>query len=261
MQLRDRLDVIQRLQERIDGMQHSRLSVSDRCGISTGFSDLDRLLADGGLRRGTLIEWLSDGPGSGAATLALSVAAHILREEGAFVVIDEASDFYPVAAADLGIPLERTVIVRSGRECGTTLRVVNHDAERRATMTALWAWEQSLRCPGVAVTFGRIGHLDGRQFRRLQLAVEAGEGLGFLIRARLRARRLVGGDVHSRLSSSSLSASEREVRGERSSVKPLPPAPSPKRRGGVFLRPPPACQRHPRTQRDPRDRDRVGVAP
>src|SRR5262245_45570343 len=68
MQLRARSDVIQRLQERIDGMERSRLSVGDRCGISTGFPELDRLLADGGLRRGTLIEWLSDTPGSGAAT-------------------------------------------------------------------------------------------------------------------------------------------------------------------------------------------------
>ena len=150
-------------------MERSRLSISDRCGISTGFPDLDRLLADGGLRCGTLIEWLSDSPGSGAMTLALSVAAHILREQGAFVAIDEAGEFYPVAAADLGIPLERTVIVRPPM--------------RGASGLPLWAWEQSLRCPGVAVTFGRIGNLDGRQFRRLQLAVEAGEGLGFLMRS------------------------------------------------------------------------------
>ncbi len=168
MQLRDRSDVIQRLQERIDGMERSRLSIADRCGISTGFPDLDRLLADGGLRRGTLVEWLSDGPGSGAATLALRVAAHILREQGAFVVIDEAGDFYPVAAADWGIPLERTAIVRP--------------PVRGASGLPLWTWEQSLRCSGVAVTFGRIGRLDGRQFRRLQLAVEAGEGFGFLVR-------------------------------------------------------------------------------
>lgn len=167
MQLRARSDVIQRLQERIDGMERSRLSVADRCGISTGFPDLDRLLADGGLRRGTLVEWLSDTPGSGAATLALCVAARILREEGAFVVIDKAGvgEFYPPAAADLGIPLDRTAIVRP-----------------ESTTTGLWAWEQSLRCPGVAVTFGRIDKLDNRRFRRLQLAAEAGEGFGFLIR-------------------------------------------------------------------------------
>jgi protein ImuA len=164
MQLRDRSDVIQRLRERIPGM----LSISERSGISTGYPDLDRMLADGGLRRGTLVEWLSDAPGSGAATLALSVAAQILREEGALVAIDPAGEFYPVAAADLGIPLERTVIVQP--------------PVGQASNLPLWAWEQSLRCPGVAVTFGRIGNLDGRLFRRLQLAVEAGEGLGFLVR-------------------------------------------------------------------------------
>src|SRR5262245_29946220 len=119
MQLRARSDVIQRLQERIDGMERSRLSVADRCGTSTGFPDLDRLLADGDLRRGTLIEWLSDTPGSGAATLALCIAARLLRDEGAFVVIDKAGEFYPPAAADLGIPLDRTAIVRPSFACAS----------------------------------------------------------------------------------------------------------------------------------------------
>lgn len=169
MQLRDQSDVIQRLQERIHGMERSRLALSERSGISTGFPDLDQLLADGGLRRGTLVEWLGEGEGSGVATLALSIAAQLLREEGAFVVIDPAGEFYPVAAAGLGIPLERTVIVRPP--------VVG-----QASSLPLWAWEQSLRCPGVAVTFGRIGDLNGRLFRRLQLAAEAGEGFGFLVR-------------------------------------------------------------------------------
>ena len=63
MQLRDQSDVIQSLQERIHGMERSRLALSERSGISTGFPDLDRLLADGGLRRGTLVEWLGDGEG------------------------------------------------------------------------------------------------------------------------------------------------------------------------------------------------------
>src|SRR6476469_7814185 len=107
MQLRARSDVIQRLQERIDGMERSRLSVADRCGIPTGFPDLDGLLADGGLRRGTLVEWVSD-------------------------TVGDMGEFYPPAAAELRIPLDRTAIVRP-----------------ESPTTALWAWEQSLRCPGV----------------------------------------------------------------------------------------------------------------
>jgi protein ImuA len=126
---------------------------------------LDDLLPAGGLKRGTLIEWLGHGEGSGVAALALSVASHVLREEGILVVVDSTREFYPVAASCLGIPLERTVVVQpEGR------------------LAALWAWEQSLRCPGVAMTLGWIDALDDRLFRRLQLGVEMGGGWGFLLR-------------------------------------------------------------------------------
>jgi len=156
-------DMIEALQERIHRIEGSRRQSA--VGIATGFDALDQLLAGPGLKRGTLTEWLGEGEGSGAASLALRVAAHILRREGAFVVIDLEGEFYPVAAAQAGIPLERTVIVRPD-----------------SPMAALWSWEQSLCCPGVAVTFGWIDSLDDRLFRRLQLAAETGGGLGFLLR-------------------------------------------------------------------------------
>src|SRR5262245_21362472 len=133
--------------------------------ISTGLPALDRLLPGGGLEGGTLIEWLAEGAGSGAVTLALGVAARALDRGGACVVIDSASEFYPPAAAELGVPLERMILVRPS---GPRL--------------ALWAWEQALRFRGVAVTLGALGPLSDRPFRRLQLAAEAGGGLGFLVR-------------------------------------------------------------------------------
>jgi protein ImuA len=158
---RRRPEVLEELRERLRGIGGGfALQSAAQRAVSTGFIALDRLLPGGGLRPGTLVEWVAD---SGAATLALAVAAHLVREDGAVVVIDEKGDFYPVAAAQLAIPLERTIVVRPGT-------------------AALWAWEQSLRCTGVAVTFGRIGTIDARVFRRLQLAVEAGGGLGFLLR-------------------------------------------------------------------------------
>jgi protein ImuA len=95
----------------------------------------------------------------------LAVAANRLRAGGACVVVDR-GDFYPPAAAHAGIPLERMVLVRP-----------SDDRE------AWWAWEQSLRCSGVAVTLGVVDALDDRAFRRLQLAVETGGGLGFLLRS------------------------------------------------------------------------------
>lgn len=158
-----RSHIIHELRNRIQGIEGT--SRGEDPAFSTGCEALDGLLAERGLKRGALVEWLSKNEGCGASTLALSVAAHLIREEGTLVVIDEAGEFYPPTAAALGIPLERTVMVRP---------------ERR--MSALWAWEQALRCPGVTVTLGWINAVSDRLFRRLQLAVEAGVGWGFLLR-------------------------------------------------------------------------------
>jgi len=151
------------LRERIQKIEASH-RVARRL-ISTGFAAFDRLLPDGGLAGGSLIEWASPDEGSGAATLALTVASHLLRNvRRKFVVIDRTGEFYPPAAARLGIPLERTIVVRPGGEGD-----------------ACWAWEQSLRCPGVAVTFGWLPSITDRWCRRLQAGVEVCGGLGFLM--------------------------------------------------------------------------------
>src|SRR5262249_2339725 len=125
-----RSNIIQDLQDRIQAIEGSRHRAAERIGVSTGFPNLDELLPDGGLRRGTLTEWLGEGEGNGSATLALAVAAQVLQHGGTLVVIDSAGEFYPPGAAGLGVPLDRTVVVRPD-----------------APLTALWAWEQVLRCP------------------------------------------------------------------------------------------------------------------
>src|SRR5947209_2546812 len=79
---------------------------------STGFAAVDRLLPARGLEAGTLVEWLSDDEGAGTVALSLAVAAHLARGAGAVVVLDGPHDFYPPAAARLGVPLEHTVVLR-----------------------------------------------------------------------------------------------------------------------------------------------------
>jgi protein ImuA len=165
MQTNVRPEVIEDLRERINRIERSGARFVETRGISTGFADLDELFAEGGLRRGTLIEWLGDSEGSGAASLALSVAAHLLRQEGILVVVDGRREFYPPGAVALGIPLERTVLVQP-----------------ESANAALWVWEQSLRCPGVLLTLGWIDALNDRLFRRFQLGAETGGGWGFLLR-------------------------------------------------------------------------------
>jgi protein ImuA len=47
---------------------------------------------------------------------------------------------------------------------------------------ALWAFDQALRCTGVGAVWAAWDRLDGRDFRRLQLAAESGRTLGILVR-------------------------------------------------------------------------------
>lgn len=153
------------------------LKLSEK-GISTGIEALDRLLPDAGFRPGTLVEWLAEA-GSGDQ-LALLAAAPALVEDRLLLVIDGETTFYPPAAAALGIDLSRLILVRPRKAARSTTTVAKKEAPNEET---LWALEQTLQSRGVAVTFCRLERMNARVFRRLQLAVERGGGVGFLIRA------------------------------------------------------------------------------
>jgi protein ImuA len=156
----------------------------DERPLSTGSPALDRLLPGGGLRRGTLVEYLTPAPASGAGTLALSAAREACRKGRVLVVLDRATlarsarksnrskHFYPPAAAGWGIDLVTIVVLRPASEAD-----------------ALWALDQALRCPGVGAVWAALDRIDARDFRRLQLAAECGGTIGLLLRpARLRGQ-------------------------------------------------------------------------
>jgi hypothetical protein len=144
--------------------------------VSTAISGLEGLLPEGGLHPGMIVEWMAAGSASGAGTLAWKVVAawqpRCSDDGKGVVVIDRRRRFYPPAVVPLGIDLERLLVVRP-------------DSER----DALWALEQSLRCPGVGIVIGRIEGVRAQEFRRLQLAAETGGAIGLLLRpARERAQ-------------------------------------------------------------------------
>src|SRR5258708_34322275 len=103
-------DIVRSLQEKIRGWERDHRAAAEI--VSSGCPALDRLLADGGFCRGTLVEWLAPGektggahfrnesrplsltpgtgsdrkaagPGCGAATLALAITARAVRQAGA----------------------------------------------------------------------------------------------------------------------------------------------------------------------------------
>jgi len=68
-------------------------------------------------------------------------------------------------------------LAMAGVELGRVLLVQAHTRDER-----LWALEQTLRSGACGACLGWIGAADFRVLRRLQLAAEAGRGLGVLFR-------------------------------------------------------------------------------
>ena len=156
--------LVEVLREQIARLEGGRRP-ADSPPVPSGCQGLDRLLPEGGFRRGTLVEWLVAGQANGGQTLALIAARQACQDAGVLVVLDESREFYPPAAVRLGIALDRLIVVQASGMADN-----------------LWALDQSLRCPAVAAALAWPAKLDGRTFRRLQLAAEQGGGLGLLIR-------------------------------------------------------------------------------
>ena len=156
--------LLQALKEQIAGLEGAGRPAGED-PVASGCPPLDRLLPGRGFRRGTLVDWLSSGDGSGAQTLALGTAREACREGGALVVLDQAREFYPPAAVRLGIEPDHMIVVQAANQADNT-----------------WALDQALRCLGVAAVLAWPEKFDGRTFRRLQLAAEQGGNLGLLVR-------------------------------------------------------------------------------
>ncbi len=154
---------LEELRRRIARLEETRRR--DRVFITSGCPPLDQALPEQGFRCGSLVEWLSNGDGTGVGTLAL-LAARAASDAGRLVVVmDRRGDFCPPAAVRLGIDVERLVVVQPQS-------AADHD----------WAMDQVLRSPAVAAALAWPEKLDPKTFRRWQLAAEQGGALGLLLR-------------------------------------------------------------------------------
>jgi hypothetical protein len=133
--------------------------------ISSGCLPLDRLLPQQGFQRGSLVEWIAGGAGSGASLLAMLTARSACRHGGTLVLVDRAQNLYPPAAAVCQLDLQNTIVVHPTCE-----------------KDECWALEQALRCSDVAAVVAWPRRLTSHAFRRLQLAAEHGGGLGLFVR-------------------------------------------------------------------------------
>ncbi len=154
----DRPAVIAALRARLGRMGHAGQAQGDSLPLSPA---IDRHLPQHGLPRAAIHEVLAADPGAAAGFCALLLA----RSGGSVLWIAPEPDAWPPGLARFGLSPANLVLVQ---------------APRRAD--GLWAMEESLRCPGVSGSLLAITDLDLTAARRLQLAAEAGGGIGLLLR-------------------------------------------------------------------------------
>ncbi len=159
--------------------------------VASDLESLNALLPEGGFPTASLVEWVSEQPGLSATTIALNCIRSFLKQPGCLAVIDGHHDFHPLAAQAVGIPLPRMLLIRPGQHATPGLTEqpqatrTNRSRTRRTKpeqADALWALEQSARCPGVRVVLCWLDRVSTTVLRRLQLAVERSGVTVFIMR-------------------------------------------------------------------------------
>ena len=157
----DRAAILAGLHARIARME--RGAAAD-AGTLSLCDEIDGALPGGGLARGALHEVLAADPGAAAAFCALILA----RATGSVVWISATPDAWPPGLSAFGLDPADLVMVRADRPAD-----------------GLWALEEALRSPAVAGALLTVRGTppDMVAGRRLQLAAEAGGGIGLLLLA------------------------------------------------------------------------------
>jgi len=137
-------------------------------GVPTGHQALDRELPWGGWPPGSLIELLAGHPGDGLGLVVPALARLSTGLRWVLLVDPPWHPFAPALAAR-GLALERLVVAEAG--------------ERLA-----WGAEQGLRSGACSAVLVWGGRWEGAALRRLQLAAQDGDALGFLFRDAAAAR-------------------------------------------------------------------------
>lgn len=133
---------------------------------SSGSDALDAALPGGGWQVGSMVEVMPEQIGIGELRLIMPALARITQSERHVALISP--PFIPFAAAlsQQGLRLEHLLIIRAIQP-----------------VDALWACEQALRCRSFGAVIAWPTAIKDREIRRLQLAAEAGNSIGFLYRS------------------------------------------------------------------------------
>jgi protein ImuA len=161
-----------------DSMRRLERGAAASAGLlPLGCPAIDQALG-GGLALGGLHELGGTAAGEAAAAgFAALLLGRLVAAQGRPVLWCGAVEtLHPPGFAGLGLPPDRVVLLRAGRP-----------ADR------LWAMEEGLRSPALAGVLAELPELGLTDSRRLQLAAEAGGGLGLVLRQGGRIRAARGG--------------------------------------------------------------------
>jgi protein ImuA len=136
----------------------------------TGLAALDAIAPSGGLQWGAIHELLFDGGLCVPRFPALLLARAAQGAGGGVAVFsDPRRELHPTAIAMAGVDLRRVILLRP--------------RNRGQEISAL---AECLRCKGVSATLTLLDRLGDIEARRLQLAAEAGGGVGVFMRPQAR---------------------------------------------------------------------------
>ena len=166
--------------------------VDGQARVSSGCAAIDRLLPGSGYQRGTLVQWLTGG-GQSADYLSLLTAKQAAADGGAIVVLDPQHQFYPPAAAAIGINLDNMIVLKGASSATSSSNRFSENKELDSDL--LWSIDQALRCPAVAAVWGSLGRIGERWFRRFQLSAESSGCLGLFVQPIAQARQPSWADV------------------------------------------------------------------
>jgi cell division inhibitor SulA len=154
----------------LDALIHERRlwpaagQAAGRPGESTGHAALDAVLPGGGWPSASLLELLLPMDGVGELGLLLPTLVRLARQGRGLAMVAPPYLPYAPALAAAGVDLSRLLVLRAeGRD-------------------ALWATEQALRSGACGAVLCWPQGADDRALRRLAVAAEQGDALGFAFR-------------------------------------------------------------------------------
>ncbi len=181
--------VIERLRAQIQCLEHPGFEREQRC-VSSLVPNVDAALPQKGIVLGSFVELLEECPGIGSYSLALKLAKGASETRPLWAVLDTQGTFNPPVAEALGWNLRHLIVVRAEPKDGG------------------WCFAQLLRSIDFGTCFWLTDNLDNMVFRRLQLAIERGGGVGWVIRPLTALRKPCWGSLRLQV----LSRDESKVR-------------------------------------------------